>query len=78
MNTLALEPPAAAASKLSDHQRQTLQHLVRRLEQWIPSEEVFLQRARAANRPDLRREAEWRDLLKLYERLCMILTPASA
>ena len=69
MSTLVVERTRVAAPRLDERQRRVLHHLVRRLEQWLPVEERYLERARAANRPSERREAEWRELLRLYERL---------
>ena len=75
MNTVALERPRSVGAALDDRQRRVLLRLLRRLERWLPAEEAVLERARRANRPLLRREAEWRELLKLYERLCTGLGP---
>ena len=69
MKTLVLERTERPARTLSESQRQALSALLRCLESWLPTEEVALQRARQAARPDVRREREWCGLVKLYERL---------
>lgn len=71
MNTALLDRPRSAALDVDGGgRRRVLLAIVRRLEAWLPAQEAALQRARAANRPLLRREAEWRELVRLYERLC--------
>jgi hypothetical protein len=40
------------------------------LEHWLRQEEVSLQLARRNGRASQRREADWQELLRLYERLC--------
>ena len=59
-------------------QRQALHSLVARLEVWLPAEEDRLSQARQRDLPEPTREAEWRMLLGLYERLCAALARSAA
>ena len=70
MNTLLLERPTIVGPRLDVARQRELQGVVRKLEAWLPAEEERLARAREMQRPLLRREKDWRDLLALYERLC--------
>ena len=75
MNTAVLERPTSYAPRLDGLRRRELLALFRKLELWLPAEERRLAQARRQRRPQPRSEADWRDLLRLYERLCLALAP---
>ena len=73
MNSLLLERPTELGPRLDQGRQRELQALVRRLEAWLPAEEERLVRAREQGAAQLRRERDWQDLLRLYERLSLAL-----
>jgi hypothetical protein len=83
VSTLLLEDPRRTAvpaeAAPADPWRQTLISIMERLESWLPAEEQRLSFAREVNFPASEREAEWRDMLQVYERLSRVLgRPAQA
>ena len=73
VKSATLERPTASQVRANGRQRQVLHSLVARLEVWLPAEEARLSRARQRDLAEPAREAEWRMLLGLYERLSAAL-----
>jgi hypothetical protein len=73
VNSLLLERPTQLGPRLDEGRQRELEALVRKLEAWLPAEEERLERAREQGSAQLRRERDWQDLLRLYERLSLAL-----
>jgi hypothetical protein len=70
MATLLQERPQAPISGADQDRCRAVAALVERLERWLPAEEKRLSAVRRRNSVDDQAEAEWKSLLRLYERLC--------
>jgi hypothetical protein len=67
---LVRERAPAVAKSRSAPDRMRVGPMIPWLEHWLRQEEVSLQLARSNGRASQRREADWQELLRLYERLC--------